>query len=280
MLCIKPFVKGGLVPLPCGQCMPCRINARRVWTTRLTLELYQHSAACFLTLTYAKEPPGGTLVKRDVQLFMKRLRKAIYPATVRYYLVGEYGDNTFRPHYHVVLYGLDRTHARIFADAWGLGHVHVGDVTRESCQYVAGYVTKKMNSHADPRLKGRAPEFTLMSRNPGIGSKSADYIGERMVASSGAAGWINQNGDVPKVTRMDNKFWPLGRYMVSKIRVASGFENGNSPPLKKEEYLQTMRDLRESVGPAAFTAAKPFVEWAKADQLIHRVKLRTSKRTI
>lgn len=273
MLCTKPFVKG-LTPLPCGQCMPCRINARRVWTARLVLELFQHREAAFVTLTYSDEnlPANGNLCKRDLQLFLKKLRFALEPVRVRYYAVGEYGDRTSRAHYHVLLYGVGRSAAQAINAAWGLGLVHIGDVTRESCQYVAGYVTKKMNNKDDPRLNGREPEFALMSRRPGIGFQAAKQIGQQMTRSSPAAGWINKNGDVPNVYRMDGRMWPLGRYLVSHIRKECGFESGNSPEEKKAQYLEKMRDLREAVGAAAFNHAAPFVDWNRADQVTHKAK--------
>lgn len=282
MLCIKPYVKGGTLPLPCNQCMPCRINNRRVWTSRMYLELLQHRQSCFVTLTYdpANLPVGGTLVRRDLQLYLKRLRKSVYPLQVRYFGVGEYGDNTFRPHYHVVLYGLGRMDHDAITKSWGLGLVHIGDVTMNSIQYVAGYVTKKMTKKDDIRLGGRTPEFALMSRRPGIGSKAAEQMAHQMTSTSSYAGWLNKNGDVPHIARQDGKMMPLGRYMVSKIREGVGFENGNSPPLKKAEYLEKMQAMRADVGNAAFVAAKPFVDWSKADQLIHRVKLRNPRRTI
>lgn len=270
MLCIRPLHKG-VMPLPCGQCMPCRINKRRVWTTRLMLELYQHRKASFVTLTYSDEflPPGNTVVKRHLQLFMKRLRKACEPVSIRFFGVGEYGDRTARAHYHVMLYGIDRDSAELVSDCWGMGHVHFGDVTKDSCQYIAGYVTKKLTKADDPRLKGREPEFSLMSRNPGIGAFAAAQLGAQMVRTSGAALWMAREGDVPKVTRMDGTMMPLGRYMVGKVRLAVGMENENSPEPKLEEYKEKMRALRDFVGPLAFKAGAS-VDWKKADSVILR----------
>ncbi len=100
MMCRNPFVKDssgrifkasllsgnlelavGAIPFPCGQCLPCRINKRRVGTYWLMLELFCHDLSCFVTLTYDDEhiSENHSLVKRDVQLFMKRLRKAFEP---------------------------------------------------------------------------------------------------------------------------------------------------------------------------------------------------------
>ena len=47
-----------------------------------------------------------SLRKRDFQLFMKRLRKKYSDDRIRFYACGEYGSETFRPHYHAILFGL------------------------------------------------------------------------------------------------------------------------------------------------------------------------------
>ncbi len=47
-----------------------------------------------------------TLRKRDVQLFLKRLRKNYkYDNHIKYFCCGEYGGKTFRPHYHLIIFG-------------------------------------------------------------------------------------------------------------------------------------------------------------------------------
>lgn len=62
--------------LPCGQCIGCKLEHSRQWAMRCIHEAQLHSNNCFITLTYAPEnlPPDGGLIKRDFQLFMKRLR--------------------------------------------------------------------------------------------------------------------------------------------------------------------------------------------------------------
>jgi len=107
MLCNKPYRKGN-AEFGCGQCMPCRFNRRRLWTARLLLEATQHENKSFITLTYNDKnaPKDHSLDPSHYKNFIKRLRKAIYPKKIRYYLVGEYGDHTQRPHYHAALFGL------------------------------------------------------------------------------------------------------------------------------------------------------------------------------
>lgn len=128
-----------LLLIPCGKCIDCRLDYSRRWADRMMLELQTQKKAIFLTLTYNKHtihpatwieavpdvekyfpstpnelwsdgryfvPEFYTLSKRDLQLFMKRLRKEFPEIKLRYYAAGEYGDKTLRPHYHLIVYGL------------------------------------------------------------------------------------------------------------------------------------------------------------------------------
>lgn len=184
------------VRLPCGQCVGCRLERSRAWAVRCMHEvrMHIHGGQSFLTLTYdpASVPelqgPGlrftQTLVKRDLQLFMKRLRKK-FGAGLRFYACGEYGDEGGRPHYHVLLFNQDFEDKKFYKmnkqgqplyrsdvlrKLWPMGHNVVGGVDFESCAYVARYATKKITGEgSDEYYAGRLPEFGLMSRKPGIG---------------------------------------------------------------------------------------------------------------
>lgn len=109
MLCSKPYISAGRA-YGCGQCMPCRCNRRREWQTRIMLESALWEENAFITLTYREECISrsscglSTLVPQDVQRWLKRVRKKRSPEPLRFYLVGEYGDVTERPHYHAILF--------------------------------------------------------------------------------------------------------------------------------------------------------------------------------
>ena len=192
-----------LRPVPCGHCPDCRAAYAREWSNRCLLELQDMGCAIFVTLTYSNEhlPLSSdgipTLCIRDTQLFMKRLRKHFSDKRIRFYLVGEYGSKTSRPHYHAILFGLDLTDfsdlqvkfyneigqpvfvSDIFSNIWSLGICSIGSVTKKSCDYVARYVLKKQNDlDADGQYPlGVKPPFSLASRKPGIGMLHAtDYI--------------------------------------------------------------------------------------------------------
>jgi len=241
MLCKKPFLRG-IQPFGCGQCLPCRISRRRLWAHRLVLESYKHSAASFVTLTYKPEalPPGGTLVPKHTQDWLKRLRKALGPRGLRFFLVGEYGEESGRPHYHAALFGVRPCvmplnkkclwhceDCKLVHDTWGQGVTHNGELTPDSAQYVAGYVTKKMTSDKSAFqrefLKGRFPEFARMSLKPGIGSLAVSDLANVLVSEHGASSII-ERGDVPSVLQHGKKKLPLGRYLKRKLREELGFK--------------------------------------------------------
>ena len=115
------YPRSALVPLPCGQCIGCRIDYSRQWANRCLLELKYHDSAWFCTFTYDDDHvprtyypdpetgeaiPALTLQKRDFQLLMKRIRKKFENDKIRFFMSGEYGSQTFRPHYHAILFGL------------------------------------------------------------------------------------------------------------------------------------------------------------------------------
>jgi hypothetical protein len=154
-------------------------------------EAAMHDENCFLTLTYDDKylPPGGSLDRAAFPLFMKRLRKAIYPQKVRYFHVGEYGETRNRPHYHALLFGFDPVDKALFSvregfpvftsallrETWPFGLHELGSVTEQSAMYVARYVQKKMTgSWAKLKYGDREPEYGTMSRNPGIGARWID----------------------------------------------------------------------------------------------------------
>lgn len=179
--------KGEALDLPCGQCVGCRLERSRQWAVRCMHEASLYDENSFLTLTYDDKhlPSDGSLVLRDFQLFMKRLRKSIAPRRVRFYHCGEYGELYSRPHYHALLFGYDFGDRKFFSkkgentiytsdelsSLWQKGFGVCGQVTFDSAAYVARYIMKKVTGErADLHYGGRRPEYTTMSRRPGIGA--------------------------------------------------------------------------------------------------------------
>lgn len=211
------------VTLPCGSCDGCLLERSRQWAVRCVHEASMHAANCFVTLTFSEAflPPGGSLVKhrgrcdcdglcRTFAGFMKRLRKEFAHEKIRYFHCGEYGDQLGRPHYHAAIFGFDFPdkvqwsvrkglpvwRSPVLEVLWPFGQSELGTVTFESAAYVARYVLKKMTRYGRKRRyesldceSGEVvvlePEYTTMSRRPGIGASwFAKFGGEVFPADS------------------------------------------------------------------------------------------------
>lgn len=191
------------VTIPCGQCSGCRFERSRQWAVRCMHEASLHQSNCVITLTYDDFhlPPNRTLVKRDVQLFLKRLRKRVPQISLSYYYCGEYGLRFSRPHYHLCLFGFDFSDRVLFKrtaagsliyrsafleSLWTAGYSTVGDLTFESAAYVARYVMKKVfgpksidyynliDYKTGEVVESRLPEYNNMSLKRPIGKQWID----------------------------------------------------------------------------------------------------------
>lgn len=233
MLCKKPFRKG-VLEYGCGQCLHCRINRSRMWVGRMLLESMEHPASSFVTLTYNEKECPHELVKKDLQDFFKRLRAKFHEkGCIRYFAVGEYGEQTWRPHYHCILFGFHPNGVDGIDRCWKKGFVHVGEASVESMSYVSGYVIKKMTKKSDPRLKGRAPEFAVMSLKPAIGSGIVERIvAGRQTREGQAARQLWREG----VVQIGRKRYPLGYCLKRKVQVQLGVDKKD----RKEENHRRM----------------------------------------
>jgi len=167
---------------------------------RCVHEASLHEDNIFITLTYDNEHLPNSLEYTDFQLFMKRLRvhterHTDRPAGIRFYMCGEYGEQFGRPHFHAIMFNYDLDDKKlwrierdnplytseILTGLWGKGHTSIGSVTFQSAAYVARYIMKKVTGDAADdhytfidegtgEVIERKPEFTNMSRKPGIGA--------------------------------------------------------------------------------------------------------------
>lgn len=176
-----------LLSVPCGKCIECCQRYSREWAFRCMDELKAaDGVGCVITLTYNNEslPPDGFLCRRDVQLFLKSLRKHIEPQKVRFFGCGEYGGKKGRPHYHLCLFGwkpddlqyLKKSNkgTRLYRSQtvdklWKRGFADVAEMTYESALYSAKYMQKLRITENEEEV----PPFTMMSLRPGIGAAGA-----------------------------------------------------------------------------------------------------------
>jgi hypothetical protein len=202
-----PIEKSTLVP--CGQCMACRINHQRQWSTRMVHESKMHKESCFITLTIDEEHRNAThsVDQRDMQLFIKRLRKELQPQKIRIFFVAEYGSTTQREHYHAILFGYmpkdkqpwkkNKQGDMLYTSEqltrlWGKGHTSVGQFNSTTADYCAKYVTKayigkdKENAYnwvdENGEIIQRKPPFQSSSKRPGLGSSFYDKYKDQLYA--------------------------------------------------------------------------------------------------
>lgn len=247
----------------CGRCIGCRVDKSREWATRIAHEASLYEENSFLTLTYNDPslPSDYSVSIRELQLFMKRLRKAIEPIKIRFFACGEYGDLNGRPHYHAIIFGygfpdkvpwrksasglvcyrsaqLDRVWSRLIDDEYvPIGHAEIGTVTKQSGGYVARYVIKKIGGSAAPDHYERIhsvtgevcnvkPEFMCCSTRPGIGSAFIDAWGKDAFPS----GFLVHQGQK----------CPVPRYY--KNRVKDQIDRSSQPSgLRQDDLDETRR---------------------------------------
>lgn len=241
-LCIKNKFTGITEPVPCGKCPVCLKRKVSGWSFRLLQEDKVSENAHFVTLTYSTDHVPITkngfmnLCKRDLQLFWKKLRKAHGDErTIKYYVVGEYGGRSKRPHYHAIIFNADLEKIQ---PAWDLGNVHYGEVSGASVGYTLKYMMKPktipMHKNDD-----RLPEFALMSKRLGMA-----YLTKRIIA------WhLADEENRMYVNLTDGRKVAMPRYYKDKIydlyqrkRIGAITRKKMLEKMEKEEQTLTVLD--------------------------------------
>lgn len=204
--------------IPCGNCWACNLNYSAQWATRIMKEVEKTENNWFITLTYDDEhlPIAekmeyngtiyendgtwrGTLNPEDTHTFINSLRKHferdLKHKGMKYYYCGEYGSETLRPHYHMILMNCPLDISQFYGTHvdknfkahwkshelekyWKKGMIDICEVEWSCAAYVARYCMKKLQKEITKEQYaelGKLPEFVRMSRRPGIGT---DYFNE------------------------------------------------------------------------------------------------------
>ncbi|WGL31459.1 replication initiator protein [Dipodfec virus UOA04_Rod_1074] len=238
MSCLKPIrIENPKRPLsasdptflvvPCGKCPGCRIDSRKELSLRVLLESKLYPYNIFFTLTYDEinEPwrdysddadspyLAPCFSKRDVQLFIKRLRKRLFgngKSKIRYFIASEYGPKSFRPHYHCIVWNfpewpISKVHS-VLQECWNLGHVGgVGILNDGGCAYCCKYLLKRQPDE----FAILDPNFSLRSRRPAIGY---GFFEER----PHLVNWLRESRRKDFALTQD-RFFSLPRLFASKI---------------------------------------------------------------
>lgn len=277
--------------LPCGKCNGCKQEIAESWAIRAYHESTMHDANSFLTLTYSDDhlPADFSVNLREVQLFLKKLRKH-YGSGLRFFAASEYGTHTFRPHYHLLLNGVDfRSDRKLHQDTpngplytseklsgiWGKGHCTIGSVTLKSAFYCIQYIFDK--KHDDPNRYVRhhpvtgdvvrcAPEFRTMSG--GLGStwfhkyKSSVFPSDFLV--------------------VDGRQYPVPRYYQKLLEKEAQPVTRHLPAydltIKTDEYSELKRRKRSRRKPEHRANSTP--ERLKVREEIHDLKLKRRKQSL
>lgn len=190
--CYDPKIYNGYL-VPCGKCYACKLKRSNDWSIRLRQEYLNKSNKClFITFTYEDnclnlvscpdylspddkqvfdnsyyklENGIAVLSKRDIQLFNKRARHVLPDFT--FFLVGEYGPTTLRPHYHALYFGLDMSCYDVVSRLWTKGYVKISLVSPGRIAYVSKYSLLPQNL-PEFLLKKEYKPFMMCSKGIGI----------------------------------------------------------------------------------------------------------------
>lgn len=162
--------------IQCGKCIECKSKKTLEWSLRCLAEYETNKSNCyFITLTYDDNNIGdNNLNPHDLKKFIWSLYNANYK--FKYYACGEYGCESMRKHFHLILW-LDKKindlipydgkyfTSDLFTKLWHKGNVLIGLADIGSIFYVAGYVSKKLTKEQNVNLTA---EFQRFSKGIGL----------------------------------------------------------------------------------------------------------------
>lgn len=231
--------KGDMLKVPCGKCIGCRLDYSRDWANRCYLESLSSKNNYFMTLTYNNENipkttdinqvERPTLNKQDLVKFLKRLRitwqRKYNNKKIRFFACGEYGSKYARPHYHIIIFNIEIKELKYqttirnnnyyinkeIEKIWGKGFVSISRFTRETAEYTAKYMLKKVKGAEARKFYENlniVPEYTTMSKQPGIGAE-----------------WFNKNtkriweqDSIPTLKKGKYKLQKLPKFYDNKLK--------------------------------------------------------------
>lgn len=256
---------GDLIYSPCKYyCLECRNMRREEFTQRLLNEWKSRSyIGSFITLTYRDDdlpillpegsaivgqwfkncPPafGSTLYRPDLSQFADKMQKRLKRAfgqSGKYIMVGEYGDDLHRPHYHGIYIGLPCSERRMLLDCWSHGRVDIAPISHADIRYTLSYIDKQVFGAKQlfEQFGDFEPPFAHFSK--GLGVK-----------------WIENNLDkfneFGELEYTDKKKYTLPPYFRDKYgfmkKIKIGYENNlYSDSVKEYAEKYHISDLEEA----------------------------------
>ena len=265
--CISPYIGAEGEVRACGKCAMCRRKKAFEWKVRARHELIETEGnkAIYFTMTYrpedlritakvkeVKKDKLGTIWREDVNKFIDRMK--IKYGKFRYMYCAEYGPVTWRPHYHMIIFGIDvnEISREEIEERWKLGHVDKSElyVTDYCIQYVVGYISKKLKNGAKKvnSYKGNNRQEPYMASSPGLGQKWCDKNVEEW-SKTLKIGYEGAQVSVPRyyIKRIKNREGIKVDFEVEKIGI------GRQLTIKKDrafihnpggKYTQRINEVR------------------------------------
>lgn len=246
--------------VPCGKCAFCLTNRRSQWMFRIAQEMRtQEYPGYFLTLTYdeghVRRVDDGRLSLRfrDVQLYLKRLRKAKFYA--KYICVGEYGSSTYRPHYHMLLW--TDASPEFLQSNWKssktgepMGAIHFGSISMQSAMYCLKYIIQPKQRAVDGIEATRAQ----FSKGLGLG-----YLTLKVYE------WHTQTYGEPICwSTVDGRKVALPRYYKSKIFTKHELRR-EAHRIKWESIREKRREMRALIK-QGFKDVQSYIQGLRIEQ--------------
>lgn len=215
MDCDNPSYIVGIGFVRCNRCHSCKVNKKKEWADRLHIESRYWTNSYFISLTYDPEhmPKDLSLSKKDVFDWKKRLGYYFGKVPQLYYC-GEYGSIGDLPHFHAVIFTND-DHWDDIMNSWDKGNVDIKHLTRGRCNYIAGYVVKKLDK--EERTDGRTPEFYGASRRPPLGYRLLYELLERIATDDKFRERVMRNPYPPYSVKIGGDFVRLPPYIRNKL---------------------------------------------------------------
>lgn len=280
--------------VPCGKCDDCKRRYQNDWSIRLSNECLNWSNVWFITLTYKPsaipttvDPLTGQMChsvnKRHIQNWLKRfriryLREYGEVVHLKYFLTSEYGPSTLRPHYHMLLFGLERYDVKDLCNEWNrlYGFTYVKKVKHSNSdsfavsRYVAKYCAKGTFENPLVAQKLVKPTFHLISKG----------IGLNYVIRNKQFHLQNREFDGCKCIKLDNGsicYNPLYISAITDVRNVVVLTKDGSPitfampRYYKEKIYGVQNNLSDAIAQEILQRAdKLRIERAKQLQTLHK----------
>ena len=208
-MCIAPVKLDDGTEVGCRECWQCRKRRVNDYVGRCIAESKFSKKTYAVTLTYDAEQGVNavTLIYKDVQDFLKRLRKK---HKCRYIVTGEYGSAKGRSHWHIILFFKDSwpevtSNKRVDWKYWKHGFSYFQEPDWKGFEYCLKYVLKDQTSR-------QSDSHLAMSKKPPLGHEffqqlAKQYVEQALVPQT----YFYKFGDVRDYKNREKGFMMQGK---------------------------------------------------------------------